>query len=641
MRSKRAHRELLAFEVLVALSGSLLLGATNEPFRYSRSVETKPGFAALELPVEVLAAAAPDLRDVRLVAGEQEVGYALEHRIAPMDARVPLVNVERQPGQDTRALVDRGASPGLADAMSLEIAGTLPFIKPVVVEASEQRDGFREIARGSIYRSGNASSLRLRFPPSDRRYLRLRFDDRLSEPITPEAVVVEQVARAPHSSLVIAAACEPRIAEADTTSLCAAALPSTNLPATNIDFEVGDRVFLRRVRVFELVLFRNQLSRRLLVEGTIERTVDGRTSLGLPVSDLRSNRIEVEVERAGGTLDLAAIRLTLSPRRLIFVAPSGSGRLELLYGSHTATRPHYDLEAVLRKGMPASLEPATLGPAIDRGERSALPSLPRGLSLDPKAYRNRRSIQLPAEGPLAFLDVPGIPEGRAQGLRIVDAQQHQVPFVAESSLIRERVALVLSDQRRERVTTARLQGLDRDECLTVLELDASEPALFQRQVRVVEPILDQRGARGQRLLGQATWERRLDDRRAHLRLALAPAVSNDLSIEIDNADNPPIVLSAAAGEVARTRIDFLFAPGDSLRLLFDPDAASPEYDLVLLSDRLFASPAQRATLGPRETMTSAREQARPAWFWIAFVGAAGLLLAVLSRLVRGGVRSEQ
>lgn len=637
MQPHASRQRALWAAAVVAVSGFCLLGANQDEFRYARSIQAKAGFVALELPVEVLAAAAPDLRDVRVVVAGTELAYALEERVTPAAVRLPLVNVESQPGKDTRALVDRGASPSLVSAISFEVAGTQPFIKPVVIEASDQREDFREIARGSLFRSSETASLKVRFAPSDRRFLRMRFDDRLSGPIVPQAVVFEQTSRERREVGVVEAPCEPRTVEGE-TSLCVAHLPSANLPATSIEFTVKDSVFQRRVRVFELILFRNQLSRRLLVEGTIERTVNGQASLSLPVSELRSNRLELELERSGNVLEILAIKLSLSSKRLIFLAPE-HGSLQLLYGSATTRQPQYDLEAVLRKGMPASLGPAILGPAIDRGERSTLPSLPRGATLDAKSYRDRRAILLPKQGTLAYLDVPGVVAERAHGLRIVDATQRQVPFVVEPTQIRERVQLGLSDERRERTTSARVTGIDRDESLSLLELQASAPPLFQRQVRVFEPIHDQRGLRGRQLLGEAQWERRLEDASARLRLALLPAKSNDLTIEIENGDNPPIVLSEIAGEVARTRIDFSFTPGEPLWLVFDPGATWPKYDLALLSERLFSSPAQRATLGPREA-TTALEDTRPGWFWWAFIAAAGLLLAVLARLVRGGVRAE-
>lgn len=644
MLSKASSRSQPAILAFVMSSALFLLGATNEKFRYSRSIEAKPGFAALELPVEVLSAATPDLRDVRILssdnASDSEVAFAIEDRVTPAALRLPLVNVESMVGKETQALVDRGTSPALVSAVSLEIAGTQPFLKPVVIEASDQREGFREIARGSILRSGDAASVRIRFAPNDRRFLRIRLDDQLSEPIAPEAAVFEQGSLERRDAAAINAPCERRTAESDSSSLYAVRLPNANLPATSIEFLTKDLVFQRRVRVFELIWFRDQLSRRLLVEGTIERTVSGEGALSLPITGLRSNRLELEVERSGSALELFEVRLVLSPKRLIFLAPV-QGSLELLYGSPSAPAAKYDLESVLRKGMPASFGLATLGPVVDRGERSTLPSLPRGATLDIKTYRERRAIQLPQQGPLAYLDVPGVAAGRAHALRIVDATEHQVPFVVEPTQIRERVTLGLADERRERTTSARITGIERDESLALVELGASAPTLFQRQVRVFESIRDQRGERGRRLLGEAQWERRLEDSSARLRLALAPAQSNELLIEIDNADNPPIELSEVSGEVARTRIDFLFTPGESLWLLFEPNATWPKYDLALLSERLFATPAKQAILGPRELLTAAPGSTRPAWFWWAFAAAAGLLLAVLARLLRGGASNSE
>ena len=109
--------------------------------------------------------------------------------LAPPPVKLTLFDVE-QNDHETTALADRGPSPLRADAVRSEVGAT-EFIKPVTLEVSSDRAVWSQIARGSIFatRSG-VRMTRLHFAPSDRRYWRFRFDDRLGPPIKVAQVVV-------------------------------------------------------------------------------------------------------------------------------------------------------------------------------------------------------------------------------------------------------------------------------------------------------------------------------------------------------------------------------------------------------------------------------------------------------------------
>ncbi len=627
--------------VFMVLSATLLLGAANEEFRYERPVESKPGFAVLELPPEVLSATAPDLRDVRLYASGEEVGgrevaYAVENHLVTPVLRQSLIDVEVNPGHETRALVDRGDARGAIEALTFEISGGSPFLKPVVLEAGDDRSTFREIARGSIFRTENASSLRLRFAPNDRRYLRLCLDDRLSEPVTPTAVLLDRAptARAPTKEYPVRL--EPRILTHDSTSNYVVDLGRTNLTAKSIVFDVTNQVFSRQVRVFEPILFRDELSLHLVGEGRIERLANGGESLAVPISELRSARLEVEVERAGSLLEFTGARVVVDSKRIVFLAPE-AGALRLLYGSPAASQPHYDLEEVLSRGMPKEFATAKLGAATDRGARSPLPIIGRGPTLTPSSFRSQRAVTLPQEGSVAYLDLPGITPQKAHLARLLAADSRQVPFVVETKPTRTSVSLHLTAENLGTMTTAMVNGLEPNELLVAIELSASAPTLFQREVRVFETERDNRGPTGRRLLGAARWEKRPNEPEARLTLELTPPKTHELAIELDNGENPPISLSEARGIVSRARIDFVFVPGESLVLLSDnPDVVAARYDLSVLAERLLAIPALPATLSPPSAspLERSRSGTRSIWFWSAYLVAAGLLFAVLKRLLQ-------
>ena len=611
-----------------------LLGMADAPFRYARSLEAAPGFARLELPDEVIARAAPGLRDLRIVGERGEIGYELEERLATPPSRFPLINVESIPDRSTSALVNRGEHAPLVDSLTLEVAGSEAFLKDVVVLASDDRKSFAEIARSSIFRVDQVASLRVHFAPNDRRYFRVWLDNHATEAVVPVAAVLTPPVATPGALRELPLILVAKADASEAFEVFEAELPSRNLPAQQLRFEVGAKLFSRQVRVYERLQFRDTLSRRLVGSGRIERATTGAEQLEVPLGELTTNRLEVEIDRAGQPLTPSKAALFVRPQRLIFVAPD-HGALRLLYGSPTAKEPNYDLLRTLQGGLSVTPSEAKLGPVQDRGEKSTLPVPERGAALSRDAFRVRRRIQLPEEGRVAYLDLVGIPAGSAANVRILDAANRQVPFIIESKSRLVRVPLKLSAEPAGKKTMARVSGFDPKDSPGTLVLDASAPALFQRLVEVYETTRDRRGPTGKRLLASAAWTRRPEDSATTLELSLSPPAETELSIEIDNGDNPPLVLSAAEVVVDRARIDFVILPGDELTLCYDDPKLGPaRYDLALVSETVLGAPALPATLGASQAVAVAPKAGRSPWFWAAFVIAGGLIVMALVRALR-------
>ena len=88
------------------------------------------------------------------------------------------------------------------------------------------------------------------------------------------------------------------------------------------------------------------------------------------------------------------------------------------------------------------------------------------------------------------------------------------------------------------------------------------------------------------------------------------------------------------GDVARRRLDFLFAPADHLTLLADnPLAGPPRYDLALVAERVLASPAEPASLGEVTRAAEAMPKVPP-WFWLIVSLAAAILFLAVGRALR-------
>jgi hypothetical protein len=615
-----------------------LLGMKDERFRYERSVECPPGFCAVELPDDVIAAARPGLPDVRLLGERGEIAFALEEQLfAPPDA-VGFIDVGSVPGQETTGVIDRGQSPVLIDAIRITLQGDEPYLKPVVLEDSADRVAFRRIAQASIFRTSGATMTELRFAPNDRRYLRVRLDDRASEARSPVSAVLHPVAPAPLPERAVPVTLAPIPSGDDSIDRFTLELPHPNLTSVALELDVQDPVFTRRVRVFEKLVFRDRVSRRLAGEGTIARYLGRPAELRVPLSALAGTSLEVEVERAGTPLGVRRGTLHVRPKRLVFRTPD-SGGVTLLYGSPDAPPPSSDLASALSGGLPKQLVPGTLGPASDRGARSRLPEPPRGPRVDASSFRNVRPITLPPSGSLAYLDLVGVPKGAASFVRIVDAEGRQVPFVLESEERRVTLPLHFSTEHEDGKTRLRVTGFSESEPIEALELRASAPAFFRRPLDVYELRGGERGPRTRVGLASALWEKRPEERNAEVRVPLGSPSEREIFVELDDGDNAPISLSGVSGEIARVRVDFLFRPGEPLRLLSDPVAgAAARYDLSLLEDALLREPALPARLPPLPVAAAPAaggpEPQRRPWFWFVLAGAFLLVVLALLRALK-------
>jgi len=235
---------------------------------------------------------------------------------------------------------------------------------------------------------------------------------------------------------------------------------------------------------------------------------------------------------------------------------------------------------------------------------------------------------------VAYLDFYGFPDLHA--LRIVDGAGGQVPFLVERGAHEHAGAARLVESQAGTRTVARVDLAAHPESVVAVELASAGPDYFKRQVVVGEEERDARGVIGLRRLGEAPWARLPGEPAPKLRIAIAPPQRGTaaLLVEIENGDNAPVKLAGATIFASAVRIDFAFRRGERLFLLSgNPEAGAPRYDLELLADTIFESPAAPARLENAEPVTPARSPL-PAWFWAAVGVAGALLLFQLSRTLR-------
>jgi hypothetical protein len=615
----------------------LALAAPPAAFRFFRSIETHAGWARLELPDDVLDACRPGLPDLRIVDQTgQEVPFAFEQQLSAASRRFPVENLESVEKSETTGVIDRGPSPGFADAVTFEAAG-VDFLKPVKIQVSDDRAAWKDVAEGSIFATADVRMLTLRLPDNDRRYLRFRLDDRNGAPVRPDALLVHaRTGGAENPPRELPVALSPLPPEGDGRSRYTAALAAANLGVTTLRFRAQDPAFSRDVRVYERVFFRDEVCRRLIARGTLSRAPGSEGGIDLPVDGASGRHLEIEIGDGDSPalrgLEVAALSRV---RALRFLAPEGAS-LRLLYGSPASPAPKYDLARALSEGTPAQTAEATLG-ALAAGENAVAPvaTPPRAPLADPARWATRRSIQLPSGGGVAYLDFEDLPRGIAD-LRIVDGDNRQVPFLVEGGTHERRQRARLDVSTEGARTIARIAGLANAAALDALELSASAPDYFSREVRVFEEERDQRGVTGTRALGSARWERKPGERARPLRIPVGRPgdARSALRVEIENGDNVPLGLAEAWALTSVTRIDFVYAAGEPLLLLSGNDAASaPAYDLEMLAGNILASPASAASLGPAPEAAPAKTPLT-GWFKIAIALAVVLLVFELARTLR-------
>ena len=618
---------LLAIVVLMTLPGAPALSGAPSAYRFSRTLQTTPGWTRVDIPFDVRDAAKPRLEDLRILDGEgREVPYAIdEGRESGQPAT--LMNLESQAKRETSASIDRGAKPPLIDGLSVEVEEA-NFLKPLTVEGSDDQKTWAVVAHGSLFATAEIRSTLIRFAPNGRRYLRLRFDDRNGDPVVPRRVSLITHGGQPLTAVPVEVRGGPTTSGVSRSTLV---LPASNLPIVQFRITALDPAYLRHVRVFERVFRRGDVAKRLIGEGWIAHAPGRDDAFVIPLCETASRMFELEVQD-GDSRPLQGLQAEalVQPQHLLFSATAPS--YTMVYGAPEAMRPAYDLTAALGGEEPAAARPAVLGPPVDHGGSAAQLRIPsRGAEVDRLQWEVRRSLVLPARGNVAYLDLDEFGSSGAGDLRIIDSSHHQVPYLLEPDATQKREPLPLTQAAGGRKTIIQLT-VDPHRAIRSLQVEAGTLDYFSREVSVLEETRDQRGITGERLLGSSHWEKRPGAPAEPLEIVIDQPSEKRLRIEIDNGDNAPLRISRLSLGVSIARINFIFRPGETLELLTkNPAATAPQYDLAMLAGVVLHSPAERATV----TAASVTEASSlPKWFWTVAVVAGVILAAALARTLR-------
>ncbi len=395
LRSTTTFRRL-ACAGLAAIIAAMDLSGASPPAGHANAAEASaagaddpshvrwPDYRTLELPAqasespwydllvpeEVFGRAREDLGDLRLFdAAGATMPYALrvlEPEYSQQELNASEFNRATTDDEASELTLDLGAEPAEHNEVELQLPGQ-NFRRPALLEASDDGSQWRKLAERDLFffTSGDreAHALKLTYPPSRFRYLRLRVErdavvDR--KPVKIEAAIVRHRVELPGEFLTLDASVgerEPVRASSGPGSAWILDLGVDRLPCERLEVDVSDEQFARDYVIEAggppnadqpfVEVARGQWSRK---QGEPSRP------LSAVFPEQRCARLRVVVtDYSNPPLNVFGARVSGAARQLVLKREDArQGPLRLYYGNLKAEPPHYDLE----RNLPDRLEPA-------------------------------------------------------------------------------------------------------------------------------------------------------------------------------------------------------------------------------------------------------------------------------------------
>jgi hypothetical protein len=646
----------------LVVTASTLLALESAQWRHQAAITvTALGVARLDLPPEVLDAAAANLADLRLLDPQgREVPFAWVRPASVVAARALTPRFEVKLVDGATVVTVRTGTTDTWLAAELETAPG-DFMKSAAVDVSA--DGEQWVALGSgqpVFRRG--ASQRTRLPLNERpaAWVRITLDDRQTPPVPITGVSLVPVPpTAPAPRTVAQPVTISQREEFAAETVLTLDLGAAHLAVTALEVETSAATFSRRVTLTERRLRDEVLVEHPLAHGQLTRSpsldpaapVEIKWAPSLAERPLPAPR-EVFLHIDNGDsppLPVSAVALRRLQRELVFTAEQ-AGAWTLLAGNPEATPPRYDFarfSAELTAGASAvEVGRLTPNPAYQTPPEALADVTLLGAALDASAWSYRRPVVLGGTGVQQLeLDLGVLAHARTDfaDLRLVGGGR-QIPYLIEpSALSREFIATIepADDPRRPQVSRWRVVLPQTGLPLRRLVVVTTTP-LFQRRVRLLEPVVDARRQDAQRVLAEANWTRLPKQPATNLVLPLGgQRVGGELLLETDNGDNPPLSLTAVRGAVGVTRLLFKPVPGaEPPELIYgNAQVGAARYDLVLIAPQILGAPQQRAGLGAEAPVAG---EGMGAWFkgrsqlvflWVVLGGVVVVLLVIVARLL--------
>jgi hypothetical protein len=607
----------------------------------------QPGVVAVTLPLETLDAARPDYSDLRVIdPAAQEVAFVLQTGTRPATRAIAAKSVRTTlTDTSTQLLIDCG---GPAEDVSL-LTPAPEFVKRARIETSPDGIAWRTAEEGvPLFRQSGAERLTLRVNAP---FVRLTLDDARTAPVPFTGASVTPQPETAQTARPLGVRIARREEFAGETVLTLE-LAAAHVPLDTLTFATPERLFTRRVTINARELRDETATERTLASGTIYTiALDAGTQtsgLSVPLGFTAPSR-ELIVHIANNDsppLAISSVEASRFDVTLYFDAAT-AGEFALLTGNAQVAAPRYDVSRV-RVGKNSSATRATPGPLLSnpayRPAEVLAGATLLAAPLDTAPWSYRKAVQFATPGVHQMeldLDVLVHAQPNFGDLRLMH-EGAQVPYLLERPTLSRTVELTLApanDPQRPRIGRWEIKLPRAGLPLTQLTL-TSPTTLFQRQLRILEKITDDRGNAYDRALASVAWSRTPGDTRPLVVPLSATASTATLLLETDNGDNPPLVLASATAAHPVARLLFK-TPAAPLTLYYgNRQASAPRYDLALVAGQILAAEKSLATLAPEEKAradgwaASALGGARGGIvFWGVLALVVVVLLVVVARLL--------
>lgn len=613
------------------------------------------GLVKMSLPVETLDAARPELEDLRLYdAAGNEVPYII-------DRPVPIAKVVQEAksfqvslnANTTAITLETGFAQPL-DGVTLESPST-DFIKAVIVENSDDGKLWRISAQGQpiFHQPDGVSHLRISFPPTSSKWLRITVDDSRSPPVPFTGALVHAATGETAPVELISAAITERDENPGETRL-ALSLGAANLSVASVHLETSEPLFMRQISVAFPKMSEDSIREEPIGQGTVYRVaVEGQPpseNLSVPLESLVESRELFLLVKNGDSrpLPISAVRVDRRLVYLVFLARQ-TGVYHLLTGNPHCDSPRYDLTALGMnlKGVPVS--PTKIPPPSNNPDFRAPEVLPglevTGAGLDVSKWKFRKTVKISTGGAQQIepdLDVLAGARPDFADLRVLRGG-NQVPYIIQrTSISREIAPTVTATNDAKNPTLSRWTIKLPKSDLPISRLTCvTRTPLFERSMSLYEELTDERGGKYRHPLSSATWAQTPQRQSKEFELTLDDSLQSDtLFLETDNGDNPPIELEKFTAFYPATRILFKAKADDGLFLYYGNSSVSPpSYDLSLVAEQLLSAEKNVPSLSAEEQLKSSSwyEGQIPGKGGVLFWAILGLvvivLLVIISRLL--------
>jgi hypothetical protein len=332
------------------------------------AADRPPPLADFVLTPPVFDGARPDLADLRLYGGDQEVPYALRVR-RKEDLRQPFAarefNRTTHPDRSAEVTLDLGESPGEHNEIEVVTPGS-DFRRPLRVEGSDDGKSWNTVLDKvhliHFAEGGQVVDIhRFKYTPSRYRYLRVRVSPDASvandAPVLSSVAVLHEV-HEDGDYRTWPAFVEPRqpVPAYDGPGSAWFIRLGENgeaAPCESMTLEVGDTEL---VRPYRLEIANPDEPAQVIGSGELRRqAAEANKPLVISFPEVTARRLRLVVtDQRNPPLSLTGAQYTAAARQVIFRPADVKGPLRLYFGNPKAAPPGYDFARTL----PATLEPA-------------------------------------------------------------------------------------------------------------------------------------------------------------------------------------------------------------------------------------------------------------------------------------------